>query len=150
MAPKAYSVAYRFSYTAYIDTHWTTLVGMLGVLAILLPLTRALPALYAGFRRRLVYWYRQLKALERNLDSGPYDAAALQAEFDRIDSAVRRIRVPLYYSDKLYDLRGHIDLVRQRPCRAADADQDGGRVARVNLRVREAFSFKRRGGASHD
>ena len=43
-----------------------------------------------------------------------YDAGALQAEFDRIDSAVRRIRVPLYYSDKLYDLRGHIDLVRQR------------------------------------
>ena len=85
------------------------------VLAVLLPLTRALPSLYVWMiRRRLVYWYRQLKALERNLDSGPYDAAALQAEFDRIDSAVRRIRVPLYYSDKLYDLRGHIDLVRQR------------------------------------
>ena len=65
-------------------------------------------------RRRLVYWYRQLKALERNLDHGKYDAGALQAEFDRIDTAVRRIRVPLFYSDKLYDLRGHIDLVRQR------------------------------------
>ncbi len=115
LAPKAYSVGIPFSYTAYINTHWTTLVGMLGVLAVLLPLTRALPALYVWMiRRRLVYWYRQLKALERNLDSGPYDAAALQAEFDRIDSAVRRIRVPLYYSDKLYDLRGHVDLVRQR------------------------------------
>ena len=115
LAPKAYSVGIPFSYTAYINTHWTTLVGMLGVLAVLLPLTRALPALYVWMiRRRLVYWYRQLKALERNLDSGPYDAAALQAEFERIDSHVRRIRVPLYYSDKLYDLRGHIDLVRQR------------------------------------
>ena len=115
LAPKAYSVGIPFSYTAYINTHWTTLVGMLGVLAILLPLTRALPALYVWIvRRRLVYWYRQLKALERNLDSGQYDAAALQAEFERIDSHVRRIRVPLYYSDKLYDLRGHIDLVRQR------------------------------------
>ena len=115
LAPKAYSVGIPFSYTAYINTHWTTLVGMLGVLAILLPLTRALPALYVWMiRRRLVYWYRQLKALERNLDSGQYDAAALQAEFERIDSHVRRIRVPLYYSDKLYDLRGHIDLVRQR------------------------------------
>jgi hypothetical protein len=115
LAPKAYGVGIPFSYTAYINTHWTTLVGMLGVLAILLPLTRALPALYVWMiRRRLVYWYRQLKALERNLDGGQYDAAALQAEFERIDSAVRRIRVPLYYSDKLYDLRGHIDLVRQR------------------------------------
>jgi hypothetical protein len=115
LAPKAYSLGIPFSYTAYINTHWTTLVGLLGALAILLPLTRALPALYVWIvRRRLVYWYRQLKALERNLDSGQYDAAALQSEFERIDSHVRRIRVPLYYSDKLYDLRGHIDLVRQR------------------------------------
>jgi len=117
LAPKAYSVGIPFSYTAYINTHWTTLVGMLGAFAILLPLTRAAPALYVWMvRRRLVYWYRQLKALERNLDSGgaKYDAATLQAEFDRIDTAVRRIRVPLFYSDKLYDLRGHIDLVRQR------------------------------------
>jgi hypothetical protein len=67
-------------------------------------------------RRRLIYWYRQLKALEKNLDSGgaKYDAAALQAELERIDLHVRRIRVPLYFSDQLYDLRGHIDLVRQR------------------------------------
>ena len=36
------------------------------------------------------------------------------AELDRIDQAVRRIRVPLNFSDQLYDLRGHIDLVRQR------------------------------------
>jgi uncharacterized protein len=117
LAPKAHSLGIPFSYTAYINTHWTTLVGLLGALAILLPLTRALPALYVWLiRRRLVYWYRQLKALERNLDSGgaKYDAATLQAEFDRIDTAVRRIRVPLFYSDKLYDLRGHIDLVRQR------------------------------------
>src|SRR6185369_6390034 len=32
LAPKAYSVGIPFSYTAYINTHWTTLVGMLGVL----------------------------------------------------------------------------------------------------------------------
>jgi hypothetical protein len=67
-------------------------------------------------RRRLVYWYRQLKALERSLDSGgaKYDPVALHEEFERIDSHVRRIRVPMYYSNQLYDLRGHIDLVRQR------------------------------------
>lgn len=117
LAPKANSLGIPFSYMAYINMHWTTLVGLLGALAILLPLTRALPALYVWLiRRRLVYWYRQLKALERNLDSGgaKYDAGSLQGEFDRIDAAVKRIRVPLFYSDKLYDLRGHIDLVRQR------------------------------------
>lgn len=117
LGPKAYSLGVPFSYTAYINEHWTTLVGMLGVLAILLPLTRAVPALYVWMvRRRLVYWYRQLKAVERNLDSGGagYDAGVLQAEFERIEAHVKRMRVPLYYSNQLYDLRGHIDLVRQR------------------------------------
>jgi hypothetical protein len=78
---------------------------------------RFLPVAYAwNVRRRLLYWYRQLKALERSLDSGgaKYDLAAHQAEVERIDSHVRRLRVPLYFSSQLYDLRGHIDLVRHR------------------------------------
>jgi hypothetical protein len=117
LAPKFHSLGVPFSYTALINEHWTEMVGVLGMLAILLPLTRALPGIYVWMvRRRLVYWYRQLKALERNLDSGGvnYDAAAMQAEFERIDSNVKAIRLPPYYSNQLYDLRGHIDLVRQR------------------------------------
>ena len=53
---------------------------------------------------------------QRSLDSGgaKYDLAAHQAEVERIDSHVRRLRVPLYFSGQLYDLRGHIDLVRSR------------------------------------
>jgi hypothetical protein len=67
-------------------------------------------------RRKLFYWYSQLKALERNLDSrgAKLDLATHQSELERIDGAVRRIRVPLYFSNELYDLRLHIDLVRQR------------------------------------
>lgn len=117
LAPRAYSLGIPFSYLTFINTHWTTLVGILGILALMLPLTRAVPALYVWIvRRRIVYWYRQLKALERNLDAGGanFDPGALQAEFDRIDSHVRLLRVPSYYSNELYDLRGHIDLVRQR------------------------------------
>jgi len=87
------------------------------VLAVLLPLTRGIPAFYTWLvRRRLLYWYNQLKALERNLASGGarYDAEVLQAEFDRIDSHVRAIRLPSFFSHELYDLRGHIELMRQR------------------------------------
>jgi hypothetical protein len=117
LAPKAYSLGVPFSYTAFINEHWTTLIGALGILALLLPLTRALPGLYVWMvRRRLVYWYRQLKTLERKLDTGlaKQDTEAILAEFDRIDSHVRAISVPPYYSNQLYDLRGHIELVRQR------------------------------------
>ena len=78
---------------------------------------RALPALYVwNVRRRLVYWYRQLNILEKTLDSGGASHApgAAQAEIDRIDAAVRSSRFPNHFSDQLYDLRGHIDLVRRR------------------------------------
>ena len=117
LAPRAYSMRVPFTYTAFISDHAAALLGMMGILAIALPLTRAIPALYVWMvKRRLVYWYRQLKALERRIDSGgsKYDAEALLAEFDRIDSHVRVLHVPAYYSNQLYDLRGHIELVRQR------------------------------------
>jgi len=115
--PKAHDAGVPFSYTAFVNEQWAGLLAVITVIAIALPMFRAIPALYVWIvRRRLVYWYRQLKALERSLDSGGarYDAAALHAEFERIDSHVKRIRVPMYYSNQLYDLRGHIDLVRQR------------------------------------
>lgn len=118
LAPMAYDMRVPFSYTAFVNNHSATLLGIVGILAILLPLTRAVPALYVWMiRRRLVHWYRQLKALERRIDrsgSPGYDAEALQAEFDRIEAHVRVIRVPTYYSNQLYDLRGHVELVRQR------------------------------------
>jgi len=115
--PKAYNIGVPFSYTAFVNEQWATLLAIVTAIAIVLPMFRAVPAFYVWIiRRRLVYWYRQLKALERSLDSGgaKYDPAALHAELERIDSHVRRIRVPMYYSNQLYDLRGHIDLVRQR------------------------------------
>jgi NMT1 family protein len=117
LAPRAYQMHVPFSYTSFISDHAATLLGMMGILAIVLPLTRAIPALYVwSIRRRLVYWYRQLKALERRIDSGGpgYDPEALHAAFDRIDSHVRVMRVPAYYSYQLYDLRGHIDLIRRQ------------------------------------
>jgi hypothetical protein len=117
LGPKAYGAGVPFSYTAFVNEQWTTLLAIVTAVAIVLPMFRAVPAFYVWMvRRRLVYWYRQLKALERSLDSGgaKYDPVALHEEFERIDSHVRRIRVPTYYSNQLYDLRGHIDLVRQR------------------------------------
>jgi hypothetical protein len=93
------------------------LVVLIPILAVVLPLLRALPAIYVwNVRRRLIHWYRQLNALEKRLDGGAAQNApmAVQDEIERIDAGVRRIRMPNYFSDQLYDLRGHIDLVRQR------------------------------------
>jgi hypothetical protein len=38
----------------------------------------------------------------------------LQDELDRIEDEVNDSPVPLGFSEQFYDLRGHIDLVRQR------------------------------------
>jgi uncharacterized protein len=129
IAPFNKRLGLPYSLTAYTSAHAAKLVLLIPALAVLVPLIRFLPIAYGWHvRRRLFYWYRQLKALERSLDSGgaKYDPAAQQAEIERIDSHVRRMRVPLYFSNQLYDLRGHIDLVRHR---LTDRPAQGMRVA---------------------
>ena len=67
-------------------------------------------------RHRLRLLYRQLKDLERGLerDHSASGLAMLHHELDRIDRMAQRIKFPLAYSDEIYDLRGHVDLVRHR------------------------------------
>lgn len=118
LAPLNARLGVPFSYTAFINSYAAqVLLIMIPLLAVIVPLAKAIPALYTwNVRRRLIYWYRQLKALEKSLDSrgAKYDLNVHQTELERIDGAVRRIRVPNFFSNELYDLRLHIDLVRQR------------------------------------
>ncbi len=90
---------------------------LIPLLSILLPLSRLLPALYTwSMRRRLLHWYQQLKQLEAELasDTSAIDLEARRHDLERIEVGVSRIRVPLGFTDQIYDLRLHIDLVRQR------------------------------------
>jgi hypothetical protein len=85
--------------------------------AVGVPLFHYLPLLYKwNMRRRLFHWYGQLKALEASFDSITNDDQLneRQAELERIEDAVSRIRVPLTFSDQLYNLRSHIDVVRRK------------------------------------
>jgi TRAP-type uncharacterized transport system substrate-binding protein len=117
-APMAQSLGLPFWVTAFASEHGArTVLLLIPILSILVPLMRILPILYNWMQRRsLLYWYRQLKTLEHNIDIEPTEnhIAEKQAELERIDAAVSRIRVPLYFSNQLYDLRSHIDLVRRR------------------------------------
>lgn len=86
-------------------------------LAIGFPLFRFLPQLYNWMtRRRLFYWYAQLKSLEASFDANSNDKqlAEKQAEIDRIEDAVSHIRFPLAFSDQVYNLRSHIEIVRRK------------------------------------
>ena len=90
---------------------------LVAVIALGLPLFRFLPVAYNWItRRRLFYWYAQLKALEASFDTDQTGKhlAQKQAEIERIEEAVSHIRFPLTFSDQLYNLRSHIDIVRRK------------------------------------
>jgi TRAP-type uncharacterized transport system substrate-binding protein len=118
LAPVSAYMGLPFSFTAFVSSYaGQALLVLIPVIALIIPFSRTVPAVYVWMvRRRLFHWYNQLKTLERNLDTrgAKLDVAAHQSELERIDGAVRRIRVPLYFTNELYDLRLHIDLVRQR------------------------------------
>ena len=86
-------------------------------IAIGLPLLHFVPQGYNWMtRRRLLQWYAQLKALEASFDATESHRHLLekQAEIERIEDAVRTINFPLTFFDQVYNLRNHIDIVRQK------------------------------------
>jgi len=90
-------------------------VALVSIIAILIPLGRIVPPLYAfRVRSRIFRWYRRLREIENEWNVGRMSQAELLAELDKLDAKAERITVPLSYTDELYALRGHIDLVRER------------------------------------
>jgi hypothetical protein len=78
---------------------------------------RFAPVVYTWrVRRRIVYWYRVLKRVEDDLGPSPGTELIRERidEIDRIEEAVNRLPVPLGFTNQLYDLREHIDVVRRR------------------------------------
>lgn len=117
-APVVQALRLPFGIAAFADAHGAqTILLLIPALTILYPIIKIIPMLYTWtVRQRLLYWYRQLKGLEAKLDK-PHtieEVARQLDEVERIDGVVRRIRVPLHFTDQIYDLRGHIEFVRRR------------------------------------
>ena len=93
------------------------LVLLLPVLFLLVPLMRALPALYAwGMNARIWRHYDEVMAIDTagETETDPEAIEVLLARLSDLDAAVRRIRVARRFRHKAYGLRMHIDLVRAR------------------------------------
>lgn len=91
-------------------------VLLLPLVAVVVPLTKVVPPLYAWRVRSRVYrWYGELKFLEQEVAAHPARDAIpdLLRRLDRIDHSVAQISVPLSYADQLYTLKEHIRLVRR-------------------------------------
>ena len=101
-----------FSLANLIDRMW---VALFSIVVVLLPLSRVVPPLYEfRVRSRIFRWYRQLRSIEDASEKKKATPQELLAELDKLDAQAARITVPLAYSDGLYALRSHIDLVRTR------------------------------------
>ncbi|RTL53127.1 MAG: C4-dicarboxylate ABC transporter substrate-binding protein [Rhodocyclaceae bacterium] len=98
-------------------------VMLIPLIAVLYPVAKMAPSLYGWrIRSRIFKRYGELKFLEAEAlaeDSGVQRQALLQ-RLDAIERDAARIPTPLAFSDMLYTLRGHIEIVR-----AAILRQDG-------------------------
>jgi TRAP-type uncharacterized transport system substrate-binding protein len=85
--------------------------------AIGLPLLHFVPQAFNWMtRRRLFYWYAELRALETSSSTATSYKQLVQklAEIERIEESLSKIHFPLTFADQVYTLRGHIDIVRQK------------------------------------
>ena len=84
------------------------------ILAVLLPLSRVIPPLYAfRVRSRIFRWYAQLRELEARAEDCEITAPLLD-ELNQMERHAEKIVVPLSYTDELYALRNNIQLVRKK------------------------------------
>jgi TRAP-type uncharacterized transport system substrate-binding protein len=87
----------------------------LPVLAIGIPLARAMPVVYRwSIRRRIYRWYGELSFIERAVAQGSGQRDAQLRRLGEIEDRVNRLRIPASFAGEAYTLRAHVQMVRER------------------------------------
>ena len=91
-------------------------VMVVPLLMLLLPMFKIVPPTFRWrIRRKITRWYRELYNIDARITGADVPTTdELIADIDRVEREVIRISVPLGFADQLYNLRGHIALVRER------------------------------------
>jgi TRAP transporter TAXI family solute receptor len=87
------------------------------VFGIMYPVLKVLPLAYNWrIRRRFLRYFSGLKLMERQLDGrpSPEELAVLQAEIGRIDAALSHLPVPINHTDKYFEVRAAVEIVKSR------------------------------------
>jgi TRAP transporter TAXI family solute receptor len=92
------------------------MVLLIPIFALMIPLLKVAPAIYSWRVRSKVFrCYGELKYLEEDLKQR-FDAAKLReyrSRLEVLDDEARGLKVPLAFTDLVYTLREHVNLVRQ-------------------------------------
>lgn len=90
-------------------------VMLLPLVVILIPLMKVMPPIYAWRMRAKIYrWYKALEVVESSANE--LDAADIKEhmkELRRIEDEVQKVDVPLSFAAQAYDLRLHLQMVRE-------------------------------------
>ena len=90
-------------------------IMLLPFVALLFPLFKLMPPIYRWRMRSRIYrWYAELEAVDPRIHKNyaVEQTDEYLAELDRIEDMVSSVSVPLSFSEELYDLRLHIEMLR--------------------------------------
>jgi TRAP transporter TAXI family solute receptor len=89
-------------------------IMLLPLIGLMLPIFKILPPLYRwGVRRKIYRWYSELREVDPELgEVASEDIQKHLEHLSRIESDVTRLSVPLSYTDEVYNLRLHINMVK--------------------------------------
>jgi TRAP transporter TAXI family solute receptor len=96
-------------------------IMLLPMVALLYPFFKLMPPVYRWRMRSRIYrWYAKLRIIDAGIQqaTSPSNAAAFLAKLDRLETDVFNVSVPLAFSEELYELRLHIDLLRKKLLKA--------------------------------
>ena len=87
------------------------------LVALLFPLIKLLPPFYSWrMRSRIFRWYDQLMRIDYEILNGDIQKRknAFMSRLDTIEKKVSKISVPLAFSGEFYNMRIHIEMLREK------------------------------------
>ena len=96
----------------------TLIFLLIPILGVLYPMIRSLPRLYDWLMRsKITRIYGELRFLEDEIIDARRtgrDISAMVVQFDHLEEQANHLKIPVAYASRLYELRNHIDVVRER------------------------------------
>lgn len=91
------------------------LVVFVPMILVLITGMRSIPAIYRlRMRLRIFRWYRALMVLEKDMAAEVVNREELLQRLENIENVVNKMKVPAFFAEQIYGLRGNIDFVREK------------------------------------
>jgi hypothetical protein len=90
-------------------------IMILPLITLLYPLFKLLPPMYNWrMQARVTHWYKEMQALDDQLNAGSISRAEANERLDTIERAAERVSVPASMAASAYNLRLHVDYMRRK------------------------------------